>query len=65
MKYAGHFTVEDASGCQFSIHEYQDRRLLKEVRRLVLDTGEQVQALDERTFELPTGEKLVRVADGA
>ena len=61
MDYRGRITVADASGCRFQIHEYRDRRLFRTIRRLVLETGEAVRAVDEHTFELPSGERLVRI----
>lgn len=61
MKYVGHITVEDASGCPFDVHEYRERRLLKERRRFILETGEPVMRLDPDYYVIATtGETLVK-----
>ena len=62
--YSGRILVEDASGARFYVHEYRRRRALLSAKRHVLDTGEQVRQVDRHTFEIvPTGERLVRVAE--
>ena len=59
--YSARFLVEDASGARFYVHEYTGRRLFRRIRRYMLDTGESVRRVDERTFIITgTGETLVR-----
>jgi hypothetical protein len=63
--YAGRILVEDADGSRFYVHEYRGRRTFFRTKRYVLDTGEPVRRLDERTFVIErTGERLARVEDG-
>jgi hypothetical protein len=51
--------VEDARGARFHIHEFKFRRLLLWRSRFELDSGEQADRIDERTFSvLGTGERL-------
>jgi hypothetical protein len=58
----GRIRVEDASGCQFEVHEYRGRRTLFPVRRYVLETGEPVRRVDDHIFVVHrTGETLVRL----
>lgn len=60
--YFGRILVEDASGARFYVHEYRGRRTFLPVKRYVLDTGETVRRVDERTFVIDaTGERLVHV----
>jgi hypothetical protein len=62
--YLGRILVEDASGSRFYVHEYRGRRMVLPFRRYMLDTGEHVRRVDERTFEIvPTGERLFRVQE--
>jgi hypothetical protein len=62
MHYAGRLTVEDANGARFQIHEYRGRRLFRQIRRFVLQTGEPVRRLDFDNYEVArTGKKLVRI----
>jgi hypothetical protein len=62
--YSGRVLVEDASGARFYVHEYRGRRMVLPFRRYMLDTGEQVRRIDDRTFEIvPTRERLVRVEE--
>jgi hypothetical protein len=62
VSYAGRITVEDASGARFQLHEYRERRLLKSVRRFVLDTGEPVKRINFDNYVIAaTGETLMRV----
>jgi hypothetical protein len=56
--------VEDASGCQFKVHEYERRKWFMRTRRYVLDSGEAVRRVDETTFVIAaTGETLLRSDD--
>ena len=60
--YSGRILVEDASGTRFYVHEYRGRRTLVRTRRYMLDTGESVRRVDDRTFVIEkTGETLARV----
>ena len=64
-RYSGRILVEDAEGIQHFVHEYRGRRTFLPVKRYMLDTGEQVRRLDERTFVISTtGERLTRVDKG-
>jgi len=60
--YSGRVLVEDASGSRIYVHEYRGRRTFVKVRRYVLDTGELVRRVDDKSFVvLSSGELLVRV----
>lgn len=62
--YVGCVRVEDASGCQFEVHEYERRKWFVRVRRLVLDSGEPVRRIDDTTYVVAaTGETLLRSGD--
>lgn len=63
MSYVRSIPVRDARGEELTIHEYHDRRFLKKVRRLNLDTGELVHAVDDAFVIVATGEMLVRMPD--
>ena len=61
-RYSGRILVEDAEGVRHFVHEYRGRRTFLAVKRYMLDTGEQVRRLDDRTFVISaTGERLTRV----
>lgn len=61
-RYTGRILVEDAEGVQQFVHEFRGRRTFLPVKRYMLDTGEHVRRLDERTFVISkTGERLTRV----
>ena len=54
--------VEDASGTQFVVYEFGGGWFLIRQSRFELDTGEPLEIIDDRTFEIvTTGECLVRV----
>jgi hypothetical protein len=62
MRYTGNILVEDSTGCRFELHEYRERRLLRMIKRYMLDTGEVVQRVNKDTFRITgTGEVMVRV----
>ena len=62
--YSGRILVEDACGTRFYVHEYRGRRTFFRTRRYMLDTGESVRHVDDRTFVIErTGETLVRVGE--
>jgi hypothetical protein len=65
-KYVQSILVEDASGAQFMLYEYQDggpvMSLFRLGSRFELETGEQAEFVDDNTFAVKrTGEPLVRV----
>ena len=51
--------VTDRHGDRFTLFEFQDRRFLRKVRRMKLETGELV--CPETLVVFATGEKLVPV----
>lgn len=62
MGYVRSIRVMDANGDEFILHEFQDRRFLRKVRRMKLDTGELVGHVDNDTFVIVgTGERLTRI----
>lgn len=64
MEYMGSILVEDASGCRIEIHEYRKSRLFsRTVRNFLLDTGEQVRRLDDKTFVIATTGETLTLAD--
>ena len=56
--------VRDANGDEFTVYVFRDRRLLRKVRRMKLDTGELVHLLNGTLVLAETGEKLVRITEG-
>lgn len=56
--------VRDANGDEFTVYEFRDRRLLRKVRRMKLDTGELVDLVNGTLVIAETGEKLVRITEG-
>lgn len=56
--------VRDANGDEFTVYEFRDRRLLRKVRRMKLDTGELVHLVNGTLVIAETGEKLVRITEG-
>jgi len=56
--------VADRHGDQFTLYEFQDRRFLKKVRRMKLETGELVEEVDGALLVVGTGEQLVRITEG-
>ena len=63
MSYVGSIRVLDAHGDEFTVYEFRDRRFLRSVRRMKLETGELVQEIDGELVVPETGERLVRVSD--
>lgn len=62
MGYVRSIRVTDANGDEFTLHEFHDRRFLRKVRRMKLDTGELVDHVDNDTYVIVgTGERLTRV----
>lgn len=56
--------VQDSHGDQFTLYEFHDRRFLRKVRRMKLETGELVREVSGSLVVVATGEKLVRLGDG-
>lgn len=52
--------VIDRNGDQFTLYEFHDRRFLRKVRRMKLETGELVQEIDGVLVVIGTGETLAR-----
>jgi hypothetical protein len=62
VSYVRSIPVIDALGVEIIVYEFQDRRFLRKVRRMKLDTGELVERVCDQTFQvIGTGEKLTRV----
>jgi hypothetical protein len=62
VSYVRSIRVLDANGYEFILHEFHDRRFLRKVRRMKLDTGELVDHVDDDTFVIVgTGERLTRI----
>jgi hypothetical protein len=55
--------VEDRHGDQFTLYEFQDRRFLKKVRRMKLETGELVDLIGDELVVVATGERLARISE--
>lgn len=64
MSYVRSIPVTDANGDQLTLYEFQERRFIKKVRRLNLDTGELVEAIGANSFVIvATGERLTRLTE--
>ena len=50
--------VTDRNGDEFTLYEFQDRRFLKKVRRMKLETGELVEEIEGALVIVGTGERL-------
>jgi hypothetical protein len=62
VSYVRSIRVEDASGAQFELHQFEKRRFITKARWFQLDTGERAQLMDDETFALiTTGERLMPV----
>jgi hypothetical protein len=55
--------VVDRHGDEFTLFELRDRRFLRIVRQLKLETGELVDEVDGALIVVGTGEKLVPVGN--
>jgi hypothetical protein len=62
VSYVKSIPVTDARGDEVTIHEFHDRRFLKKVRRLKLDTGELVEERSDGFLVVGTGERLIPVS---
>jgi len=61
VDYLRRIRVEDASGCQFDVHEFRAGVFR---RRYLLDTGETVTRIDDDSYVVDrTGETLVRASE--
>jgi hypothetical protein len=65
-RYVRSILVEDASGAQFILYEFEVRAPIMGIfgaaTRFELETGEQAEIVDENTFAvIATGERLMRV----
>lgn len=54
--------VRDRHGDQFTVYEFEDRRLLRKTRKWKLDTGETL-LFDGAVFQTPNGDKLIPASD--
>ena len=61
VSYVRSILVVDATGAGVTLHEFHDRRFLKTLRRLKLDTGELVEERGGDLVVVATGERLIRV----
>lgn len=62
MEFVRTFPVKDGNGDEVAVYEFHDRRFLRKVRHLKLETGELVQLVGGTLVVVETGEKLVRIA---
>jgi hypothetical protein len=58
MAYVRSIPVEAANGDRLTVYEFQDRRLVKRVRRWKLCTGEDLHQLGDALVVSRTGEQL-------
>jgi hypothetical protein len=58
VSYVGSIQVRDTNGDEFTLYEFRDRRFLRSVRRMKLETGELVQEIDGALVVAETGERL-------
>jgi hypothetical protein len=64
VSYVRTISVADRHGDAFTLYEFHDRRFLRKVRRLKLETGELVQEANGELVVVGTGERLVRIGGG-
>lgn len=57
-------SVRDGNGDEVTVYEFQDRRFLRKVRRMKLETGELVQLVAGSLVVVKTGEKLEPITKG-
>jgi hypothetical protein len=55
--------VRDGNGDEVTVYEFQDRRFLRKVCRMKLETGELVQVVGGSLVVVETGEKLEPVSE--
>lgn len=63
MNFVRTIAVKDANGDELTLYEFIERRLLRKVRRMKLETGELVNLVDGSLIIAATGEKLVRIGE--
>jgi len=56
-------SVRDGNGDEVTVYEFQDRRFLRKVCRMKLETGELVQVVGGSLVVVETGEKLEPVSE--
>lgn len=56
--------VKDGNGDSITLYEVTQRRFLRTVRRLKLDSGELVKPVGDQFIVVATGETLVPIDDG-
>lgn len=56
-------SVRDGNGDEVTVYEFHDRRFLRKVRRMKLETGELVQFVAGSFVVVETGEKLVPIPE--
>lgn len=61
MSYVRSILVRDGRGDQVTLYEFRDRRFLRKVRRMKLDSGELVEIRNGALVVVATGETLVPV----
>lgn len=61
MGFVRTISVEDANGDEVIVYEFHDRRFLRKVRLMKLETGELVQLVGGHLVVAETGEKLVPI----
>lgn len=55
--------VTDGNGDEVTVYEFHDRRFLRKVRRMKLETGELVELVAGTLVVAQTGEKLVPIEE--
>jgi hypothetical protein len=56
--------VRDGNGDEVTVYEFQDRRFLRKVSRMKLETGELVQLVAGSLVVVKTGERLEPITEG-
>jgi hypothetical protein len=64
VSYVRSILVRDGRGDQVTLYEFLDRRFLRKVRRMKLDSGELVEIRDGALVVVATGERLVPISEG-
>jgi hypothetical protein len=58
LGYVRTVSVTDRNGDSFDLYEFHDRRFLRKVRRMKLETGELVEEINGELIVVATGERL-------
>lgn len=61
VSYVRSIKVMDANGVDLTLFEFHERRFLRKVRRLKLETGEMVEEIGGQLVVVGTGETLTRL----